>query len=326
MIKLQSAATSVLISMAVLSATPALASPVAEPSRFQQPLLVPGAVWSFHVPLDVLHPQNVGQILHGSFALTGVVDNQVQVTWTMATEKQVLAADIFTNKIVTVSIADLGAGIDLALTPSLVHFEYPLTVGQSWADQATFTGVFGGHPLTGMTTSTFQVVREENVVTPAGTFDALVLVNDMGFPALGQQLQATLWVTSDGLLVRRESRINGALVQVIELAGTEVPVPSMMQQTLLELGLLRDELKREQRDDAAVEAGLRVVEDTLARGADHPREVELLVARIVLDDVAKHVARRGAPADGPALIAFQVIDNQLHLTADQLRQNESHGG
>jgi hypothetical protein len=326
MIKPQTAAATVLISVAALLATPALASPVAENPRFQQPLLVPGAVWSFHVPLDALHPQNVGQILHGSFALAGVVDNQVQVTWTMATEKQVLAADIFTNKIVTVSIADLGAGIDLALTPSLVHFEYPLHVGQSWSDQANFSGVFAGHPLTGVTTSTFQVVREENVVTPAGTFDALVLVNDMGFPALGQQLQATLWVTSDGLLVRRESRMNGVLVQVIELADAEVPVPSMMQQTVLGLGLLRDELKREQRDDAVVEAGLRVVENTLSRGADRPREIELLVARVALRDVARHVERRGAPADAASLVAFRVLDNQLQLTAEQLRQNESRGG
>jgi hypothetical protein len=302
------------IAIAISSATAAAGSPDLQAPRFQQPLLVPGAVWSFDVQLDLLRPANAGTTLHGSFALTGQVDDQIRVTWTMAGEQQVLAADIFANRIFTARIADTGAGVDLALAPPLTHFAYPLFVGETWADQSNFSGVLGGQPLSGLVTSAFQVVREDNVTTPAGTFDALVLVNDMAFPALGQQLQATLWVTSDGILVKRESRVNGVLVQVIALSSFDVPVRSMVQQMLLELGLLHDELGKEHRDEIAVEVGLRLVERTLERALDRPTRHDLETARVLLELVAARLRARGAPDSAPSLIAAGVISNQISLT------------
>jgi hypothetical protein len=321
MTKRHRVATAVFIATAMSWIAAVAASPAAPAPRFQQPLLVPDAVWSFDVELDLLRPANTGTTLHGSFALTAQAGDQIQVTWTMANERQVLAADIFANKIVTVSIADSSASVDLALTPPLVHFAYPLSVGESWADQSDFTGVLGGHPLSGLVTSTFQVAREELVTTPAGTFDALVLVNDMAFPALGQQLQATLWVTSDGILVRRESRINGVLVQAIALSGVEVPVSSMIQQLLLELGLLHDELSREHRDDALVELGVRLVEHSLQRALAHPTHRDLAAARALIDLVAARLKVIGAPDSAPSLTATGVIRNQISLTFAQLTQS-----
>jgi hypothetical protein len=299
----------------------ALASPRSQAKPFRQPLLVPGAVWSFDDQLDLLHPQNAGTTLHGSFTMTGQSDNELVVTWQMATEKQVLTQDVFANKIFTASIADLGAGVNLALTPQIVHFAYPLSVGQTFGDSASFSGVLNGVPLTGTLTSQFTVVREDSLVTPAGTFDALVLVNDMAFPALGEVLQATLWVTSDGLLVKRESRINGQLVQVIVLSGADVPVPSMVQQLALEVGLVRDELKREQRDDIVSEAALQVIENTLDHSIDHPSAIELAVARDVVELFAARLKLRGAADDAPVIVAAGVIENQISLTIDQLRTN-----
>ena len=239
----------------------------------------------------------------------------------MATERQVLAADIFADEISTVGIANTASGVDLMLTPPLVHFDYPMYVGKTWGGQASFTGLLGGHPMTGTVTSAFEVVREEDVTTPAGTFDTLVLVNDMAFPALGQELQATLWVTADGLLIKRESRINGVPVQVIALSAFDVPVASMIEQTLLELELLRDELPRAQRDDPAVKAGLWLVEQKLEHSLDRPRKCDLQAARVALGLVAARVKALGAPADARARVAIKVISNHISLTIQRLESD-----
>lgn len=220
------------------SCTACTSNTTADNLRFGEPMLIPGATWNFQFNYDLYDPDNVQKQVPASFQFVNATDDEIVVLFSMGGETQVLTADPFHNQITTFSFSNQAAGLNLSFNPVLIHFAYPLYIGKEWTDEIGFTGLLENHPMSGTMSYHFKVLGQEQISTPAGTFQTLLVENVMTFPSLEQHMTARLWVNEEGILIKRESFVNDKKVQEIELASYEIPIKSMLEQVVREATLL----------------------------------------------------------------------------------------
>jgi hypothetical protein len=293
--------------------------------RFEQPLLVPDASWTYHVFQDLRAPETIGTERTATFVASVATDGTHLATFVMGPERQALSANIFEAQILSHSIANDSSGVDLTFTPPMVHFDYPMTVGKHWGASIGVSGSLGGAPVTGDDIDyQFTVLKRECLTTEAGRFDSLVVSNIIDFPALGQRLEARLWVSADGLLLKRESYVNDTLVQELELTRVNVPVSSMLEQVAYALEALAHEAATSPRAWAVIpllqRAGQAVAHarsldaghwQALAQVATARGAVE--GAAVILDESDGREAR--------STVGARVVAHQLVLVMEQLKKH-----
>lgn len=213
---------------------------------FDQSMYVPGSTWVYNVIYDI-HTDNIGKTIMAYFNSTEIANNTVHVTFSMVTptyvEGQLLSCNIFERKTNTTKISRSDMGMYLAFEPEIIHFDFPLYTGKEWEGTINYSGSLYGYPANGIVNYRQEVLYEELVNTNAGSFNTMVIDSSMEFPALGQDMTARLWMSDNGLLVKREAYVKGVKVQEIELESYSVPVGSMLDQTILEVSLLKDKVK-----------------------------------------------------------------------------------
>jgi hypothetical protein len=251
-------------------------------------MLIPGATWRFHYLVDLQNPANTGKVLPATFSFVGVQGDDLIVDFSAEGERQTLGLNLFKSQILTLAIAGDSTGTDIIFDPELVHFAYPLSIGKKWNNDLYFTGQVGGQKMEGSMTSIFEVIDQERLTTPAGSFETLVLDNEMVFPALSLRYSIRLWVSQDGLLVKRVTTTNGVTVQDIELAGFDQPLSSLLDEAERELSLLLTKIEgqRSSGDGLAlrpvrslVKAALNALMRTSASSPTHDVRANLEKAR-----------------------------------------------
>lgn len=152
-----------------------LLSPLALAKDVAQPAPVAGDFWAFDVggaqsgTLNVTYngtePQQVGgatvQALRYEWRNGGGIVGG-QTNWYAASDFGKLRVDI----------QDAAGTTSYTLDSPCAEWQFPLAVGKAWNTTCTFHAA--GQPDL-VITSTWRVLREENVTVPAGTFDAVVL-------------------------------------------------------------------------------------------------------------------------------------------------------
>jgi len=213
---------------------------------FDQSMYVPGSTWVYNVIYDI-HTDNIGKTIIAYFNSTEIVDNTVHTTFSMVTptyvEGQLLSCNIFERKTNTTEISRSDMGMYLTFEPEIIHFDFPLYAGEEWEGTINYSGSLYEYPTNGIVNYRQKVLYEELVNTNAGSFNTIVIDSSMEFPAMGQDMTARLWMSDDGLLVKRDAYVNGVKVQEIELESYSVSVESMLNQNMLEVSLLKDEVK-----------------------------------------------------------------------------------
>lgn len=235
---------------------------------FDQSMYVPGSTWVYNVLYDV-HTDNIGKTITSSFTSTEIVDNTVYATFSMVTptyvEGQLLSCDILERKTYTTEISRSDMGMHLTFEPEIIHFNFPLYAGEEWEGTINYSGSLYGSPADGIVNYRQEVLYEEQVNTNAGSFNTMVIDSFMEFPALDQDMTARLWMSEDGLLVKREAYVKGVKVQEIELESYSVPVESMLNQVVLEVSLLNNEVKNSvpEKDAKKLDSTLNKVQNSL---------------------------------------------------------------
>lgn len=203
-------------------------------------MLVPGAIWRFEVLEDLRTPANVGEVIEAHFVLDEAGAESTRVAFEMESEFQLLEADLFGAEILSHELSNSASGSRFLFDPALIHFAYPFGVGDSWGASIEFEGSLNGVPAEGGLQYGFEVVDAVTLDTPAGSFDTLLVTNDLVFLDSGLELTAHLWVTENGLLARRDSYVAGIRVQSIVLSSFEIAPAAALAQLSQEMVIVEN--------------------------------------------------------------------------------------
>ncbi len=120
--------------------------------------------------------------------------------------------------------------MNFTFQPHLLYIDYPLWIGKTWVRFATFEGSawtpMGEIAVKGVTFGYAKVVDEETISVEAGNFKAMKIKTVMEsvftspFPMKIKTTQI-LWLTKDGVFVKRVIYKDNELSEVIELKKIE---------------------------------------------------------------------------------------------------------
>ena len=306
--------------------------------KFDHPILSPGSIWIYNVTFDI-YPENRGKMVVALIDnSTKIINNSIYYTFIIVTpsykETQLLDSNIFDRKIKTKIISRDDMGMKLTFDPELIHFDYPLYPGKSWGDTINYTGLIGGVMTEGTVTYIQKVIRMEHINTPAGTFDTMVVENTIIFPILGLNMKARLWIDVNGLLIKREAYINGAKIQEIELISYNVPLSSMLNQTIGEVYLLKEalDMSSPKQNIANLDSNIQIILKnlrkaliSLEKGNNNKVVIYLFKSSNLINIFIKNVEKVDNPNVTLHLLnAASVIKNHIDSISDIIKSSSKN--